>query len=339
MSTVGFFGGKFLVLHKGHVNAMIKASTMVDELHIIVVYDEEYERDFYFMNSKIKPIPYHQRLRWWHEITKDMKHVFVHTVEEKQTGTFEDWEREAIKIKQVIGKQIDMIFSSESRYTKYFNLLYPEAEHIVLDEPRSFYPISSTQIRNEGVIKHWDMLPEIVKPYFAKSVVVIGTESTGKSTLVRNLASVYSTKYVEEYGRTFYENIGAEIAIEEDFPRIAFEHKYHEQQGRKQANKVFFIDTEAVVTQYYSILYCGVAQPVLDEIIKLEKYDLWLFLEPDVEWVADGMRTLGEESIRKKNNEFLKDMLNKYEITYSTISGSYSERLNKAINLIEELLQ
>jgi len=38
-----------------------------------------------------------------------------------------------------------------------------------------------------------------------KSLAVIGTESSGKSTLVRNLARVYNTSYVEEYGRTYYD--------------------------------------------------------------------------------------------------------------------------------------
>jgi len=40
---IGMYGGKFLPVHMGHVYAMIKASTMVEELHVIVSYDEAYE--------------------------------------------------------------------------------------------------------------------------------------------------------------------------------------------------------------------------------------------------------------------------------------------------------
>lgn len=337
--TIGFFGGKFLIVHKGHVHAMIQASTMVDELHIIVVYDEEYERDFYFKNGKMKAIPYHQRLRWWHEITKDMPHIKVHAVEEKQTGSFEDWERGAEGIRKAVGKPIDKVFSSEPEYTKFFNKLYPEAEHIIVDEKREFYSISAQEIREEGAMKHWDMLPDVVKGYFAKSVVIVGTESTGKSTLMRNLANIYNTKYIEEYGRTFYESIGAEIVVEEDFPKIAFSNKYLEEEGRKEANKVFFVDTEAIVTQYYSMLYCGKRLLVLDEIIKLQKYDLWLFAEPDVKWVDDGYRTWGENDVRAKNNKFLKSLLDEFGINYQIIKGNYSERLNTAVSLVEDLLE
>lgn len=336
--TIGFFGGKFLVVHKGHVHAMIQASTLVDELHVVVVYDEGYEREFYFKNGKMDPIPYHQRVRWWHEITKDLPHVIVHAIEEKQTGCFSDWEIGAEKIKKEIGKPIDVVFSSEPSYTDFFEKLYPDSAHVILDAARNLYPISATEIRVEGAMKHWEMLPDVVRPYFAKSVVVVGTESTGKSTLMRNLANIYNTKYVEEYGRSFYENIGAEIVVEDDFPKIAFSHKYLEEQGRAEANKIFFVDTEAIVTQYFSMLYCGKRLPVLDEVIKLQKYDLWLFTEPDVEWVADGYRVWGEDNVRAKNNAFLKSLLEEYGIEYKIIKGSYNERLNTALDHVAELL-
>ena len=44
-NKVGMFGGKFIPIHAGHVYAMIYASTMVNELHVIVSYDEDYERE------------------------------------------------------------------------------------------------------------------------------------------------------------------------------------------------------------------------------------------------------------------------------------------------------
>lgn len=335
--TVGMYGGKFLIVHKGHVNAMIQASTMVDELHVIVSYDEEYEKEHHFKDTKIKHVPFHQRLRWWKEITKDMNHVFVHAVEEKQTGQFSDWEQGAIGIKKAVGKHIDFVFSSEHEYGPFFEKLYEGAKHIVIDADRAQYNISATKIRKEGAVAHWNMLPTIVRPYFAKSVVVVGTESCGKSTLVRNLATIYNTSYVKEFGRTFYENIGAEIVIEEDFPKIAFEHKYHEEQARKIANKLFFVDTEAIVTQYFSIAYLDKRQPVLDEIAKLQKYDLWLFLEPDVKWVDDGTRAFGEQEVREKNNEILKSLLDEHEIEYISIQGNFEERLSLARSAVDKL--
>ncbi len=338
--TVGMYGGKFAPLHMGHVSSMIRASTMVDELHVIVSYDEKYEKEVLFKDAIIPHIPFKVRLRWLHQITKDMPHVKVHAVYEQQTGRFEDWEKGAAGIKKAVKKPITDVFSSEHTYGAFFEKLYPDARHVILDSSRVAYNISATQIRQEGPMKHWSMLPETVKPYFVKKVVIVGTESAGKSTLVRNLANLYNTNYVEEFGRTYYERLGNcdDITRREDYPEIAFEHKYHEKKQTDKANKLLFIDTEAIVTQYYSQLYLGEEQPILDEIARLQDYDLWLFLEPDVRWVDDGTRTFGEQQVREKNNLFLKKLLEKHGVSWKSISGNYQDRLIKAMAYINELL-
>ncbi|MCM3081707.1 multifunctional transcriptional regulator/nicotinamide-nucleotide adenylyltransferase/ribosylnicotinamide kinase NadR [Brevibacillus invocatus] len=341
VGTVGMYGGKFLPCpHMGHVYAMIRASTMVDELHVVVAFDEEHEKKL-CADGLIPHIPVRVRLRWWTQLTKDMPHVHVHAVYEQQTGHISDWQRGAEGIKAAIGKPIDTVFSSEHGYTDIFRDLYPEAQHVVIDAKRVAYPISGTMLRTEGVMKHWQMLPEIVKPYFVKKVVVVGTESCGKSTLVRNLANLYNTNYVEEWGRTYYERLGncENITLAQDYPEIAFEHKYQEKEQLAKANKLLFIDTEAIVTQYFSMLYIGERQPILDEIARLQQYDLWLFLEPDVKWVDDGTRSFGEQEVREKNNALLKELLREFGIPCKTVSGNYQERLEQAIRYVNEMVE
>lgn len=340
IGKIGMYGGKFLPCpHMGHVYSMIRASTMVDELHVIVSYDEEHEKKL-CANSLIPHIPVRMRVRWWSQLTKDLPHVHVHAVYEQQTGDISDWHRGAEGIKKAIGKPIDAVFSSEHAYTDIFRALYPDAQHVVIDSNRTAYPISGTRLRTEGAMKHWHMLPEVVKPYFAKKVVVVGTESCGKSTLVRNLATLYNTTYVEEWGRTYYERLGncEDITLADDYPEIAFEHKYHEKEQLAKANKLLFIDTEAIVTQYYSLLYLDQRQAVLDQIAQLQKYDLWLFLEPDVKWVDDGTRSFGDQLIREQNNQLLKDLLSEFKIPYQMISGNYQHRLEEAVRHVNQLI-
>lgn len=336
---VGFYGGKFFPIHMGHVNTMIRASTMVDELHIIVSHDEVYEEQLCAVAGIIKPIPAEVRARWWKQLTKDMPHVKVHTVYEEQTGNFSDWEKGANGIKAAIGKPIDVVFSSEDSYTEFFEKLYPNAAHIIIDPDRAAYSISATQIRNEGPFAHWDMLPEVVRPYFNKKVVVVGTESCGKSTLVKNLANMYNTRYVEEYGRSFYERLGDENTMEEDYKHIAFEQKFHEKNQLERANKVLFIDTEAIVTQYYSELYLNYHDPVVEAIAREQEYDLWLFLEPDVKWVGDGYRQHGNDLVREQNNAILKEMLKDRGVRFETIGGDYDNRLKDAVHFVKQLLK
>lgn len=211
----------------------------------------------------------------------------------------------------------------------------------MIDPNRGHVNISATAIRNEGVFHHWEYIPDFVKPYFVKKVVLVGTESCGKSTLTRNLAKVYNTSYVEEYGRIVCEELGGceGIIVKEDYHKIAYGHKLEEMKAIEKANRIVFIDTEAIVTQFYSNLYNNEHQTVLDEIASLQDYDLWLYLEPDVKWVDDGLRVHGEHDIRLQNNDALKTLLNNHKIDYKTLSGDYKERLHSAIGHIEELLK
>jgi len=338
--TVGFIGGKFLPLHLGHVYAIIHASSMVDELYVVLSHSEKRDNEL-CQSSKMNYIPAQIRLRWLSKLTKDMPHVKVISIEDEDDNEHYNWAEGAGLIKKEIGKPIDYVFSSEREYEPLFQKLYPDSKHVLIDPERTHVNISATQIRNDGVFQHWEYIPDVVKPYFVKKIVVIGTESCGKSTLTKNLAKIYNTTYVEEYGRTVCEDLGGcdGIIIDEDYLQIAYGHKMKELESIEKANKLVFIDTEAIVTQFYSNLYNQVNQPVLDEIAKQQDYDLWLFLEPDVQWVDDGLRVHGDVEARIKNNQHLKTLLYNQNIHYKILNGDYENRLKGAITYIDELLK
>ena len=84
--------------------------------------------------------------------------------------------------------------------------------------------------------------------------------------------------------------------------------------------------------------YLDVRQSVLDEIAKLQDYDLWLFLEEDIEWVADGLRCFGDTQVRDKNNQLLKSLLNEFGVRYHIISGNYDERYKESLKYVDKLL-
>lgn len=336
---VGFIGGKFLPLHLGHVYAIVYASTMVDELYVVLSHSERRDREL-CQDTKMNYIPAQIRLRWLSKLTIDIPHVKVISIEDDQDNDQYNWAEGARLIKKKIGKPIDFVFSSELEYNDIFKGLYPTSKHVLIDPNRTHVNISATKIRHEGVFNNWEYIPDVVKPYFIKKIVVVGTESCGKSTLTKNLAKIYNTKYVAEYGRTVCEEIGGceGIIVKEDYQQIAYGHKMKELKAIEKANKLVFIDTEAIVTQFYSNLYNHEHQTVLDEIAKLQDYDLWLFLEPDVQWVDDGLRVHGEETARANNNHHLKTLLNKRNIDYKILSGNYEDRLKGAIEWIDKLL-
>jgi HTH-type transcriptional repressor of NAD biosynthesis genes len=337
---VGFYGGKFLPLHQGHVYMITRAACMVDELYVVLSYSKI--RDAKLVEKgNIKKLPFELRLRWLSQMTKDMENVKVLAVEDlADSDESYDWVQGAREIKKAIGKPIDVVFGSEESYRPIFNQLYPNAQYEVIDPERKMFPISATQIRTDGPFKHWEYIPNAAKSYFVKTVAIVGTESCGKSTLTRYLAAVFNTTYTEEYGRIVTDELGGceNIMTAEDYYRIQYGHKMKEEEAKRKANKVTFIDSEAIVTQYYAKLYNKEQYPLIEEIVNTQYYDLWLFLEPDVPWVDDGTRTFGEEQVRQENNRLLKEMLDKRNIRYEIIDGGYEERFCKAYDLVNEML-
>jgi HTH-type transcriptional regulator, transcriptional repressor of NAD biosynthesis genes len=80
--TVGFIGGKFLPLHLGHVYAIVHASSIVDELYVVLSHSERRDKEL-CQNSKMNYIPTQIRLRWLSQLTKDMPHVKVISIEDQ----------------------------------------------------------------------------------------------------------------------------------------------------------------------------------------------------------------------------------------------------------------
>jgi nicotinamide riboside kinase len=76
--------------------------------------------------------------------------------------------------------------------------------HVAVDPARAAVPCSGTQVR-ANPFAWWDFLAPCVRAYFAVRVVLIGAESTGKTTLAQALAAHYHTTWVPEYGRTYWE--------------------------------------------------------------------------------------------------------------------------------------
>lgn len=340
MSKVGFLAGKFLPFHQGHVYAIISAYTLCDELYIVLTSSEKADK-LLCKGTKMPYVPWYIRLRWLRQFTKDMPNLYIiveHDNSKDQKSY--NWEKGLNETKRLIGKEVDLIFSSEPSYTKNFEKVFPKVKHIVIDSERKTLPISGTKIRKEGVYKNWEYLADVTKPYFAKKVVVVGTESCGKSTLVRNLAKIYNTEYVEEYGRTMCEWAGGEdeVLTPDLYPFIAYKHKAEEFDKIQKANKVLFIDTEALVTKYYLTLYSSLEDTLYNSIAKHQNYDLILFSTPDVPWINDGTRRHGKEQIRKENNEAMKKIFDDAEVKYEVLEGNYNQKLKKAITLVDRLL-
>ena len=339
---IGMYGGKFLPLHQGHVSCILEASSRCDVLYVAL--SHSFIRDK--MICDIDSFPYissEKRCQWLDQIASTLPNVKVIDFEDFDGLEYDSWEAGAKQVNNKIfadcGEYPTLIFGSEYEYEHMFNKLYSSSTYVLLDSDRSKFNISSTEIRRDGVFKHWEFIPKVCRPFYNKKVVILGTESCGKSTMVKKLAAYYNTEFVEEYGRLMCERLNTGQPTAEYYPYIAYGHKMLEFEQNLKANKVLLVDTESTITQFYSKLYCGIDYEVLQTMSTTHKYDLYIYLEPDVEWVDDGLRIHGACQERTKNNSILKDMLHSVNIDFISVRGSYAYRFYRCVELIDGLLQ
>lgn len=185
-----------------------------------------------------------------------------------------------------------------------------------------------------------------------KKIVVIGPESTGKSTLCKQLAEHYNTTWVQEYAREYllkndtdyiYENlldiakgqIAAEELTVERWPLA--DKSTHEQQTTFNDQPVF-IDTDMYVMKVWSeFVFDRCHHWILNRIAE-RKYDLYLLCNIDMPWVKDELREYPDLVRRQKLYCYYKDILINQKVPWIDISGNYEERLQKAILATDTLL-
>ena len=317
----GLVFGKFLPPHKGHIHLIQEAASQVEELTVLVC------------SIKAEPIPGYLRYGWMKRIFPKLR--VLHVTDENPQFPEEHpdfWQIWTHTFEKNMPEGIDILFTSEhygDEMARHLN-----CQHIMIDQPRETVPISATMIR-ENPYEHWEFIPEVVRPYFIKRVVLTGPESSGKSVLSKKLAAHYQTNYLEEYGRTYVEKFGIDVDLM-DIAHIAGGHIFLEEQASLKSNKVLFCDTDLIVTQIWSEIFCGYSPEWIHLINHTLKYDLFLLLAPDIPWVDDGTRQFSHYS----NIHFkrLKDELESRNLPYVVIEGGYEERFQEAVRAVDKLL-
>ncbi|RYF72045.1 MAG: nicotinate-nucleotide adenylyltransferase [Cytophagaceae bacterium] len=165
-------------------------------------------------------------------------------------------------------------------------------------------------------------------------VCLYGPESVGKTTMAQQLAHHYQTVYVPEVARDL---ITSNDLTSDDYARIAIAQTAAVEQAIPQANRVLICDTDLITTQIYATIY-GVLHPaILTELAAIEKFDAYFLLNPDVPWVADGLRDLGHR--RAEMYTLFEQALTERGIPFVVVSGvDYEARTQQVITAIDKLL-
>lgn len=329
----GMYGGSFNPLHMGHLRCIIAAANQCEKLIIVISSGRN--------RNEIDP---RIRYRWIYQLTKHLPDVRIFILEDdcesKAAYDENQWYTDAEKVKKFAGETIDAVFcGSDYSEDSFWSKCYPEAELVIL--PRD--EISSTKIRND-IYGHWDWLPAVVRPYYVKKVLLIGAESTGKSTLSQNLALHFNTNYMEEAGREISERSGTDmLMLPSDFTDILLTHKMREIELVKSSNKILFEDTDCLITKFFLDFLDGKDKEnntvLADAIAGLNSYDLILYCEPDVKFVQDGDRSEVIAADREKYGNIIKELYRSHGFEFVSLSGDYGQRYEKAVKMVEELLK
>lgn len=180
-----------------------------------------------------------------------------------------------------------------------------------------------------------------------KKIVIIGPESTGKSTLCKELAAHYNTVWVKEYAREYLLKNGTNYSFE-NLLDIAKGQVENEESGIRSLEagnyklqttnyKPVFIDTDMHVMKVWcEFVFEKCHHWILNRIVE-RKYDLYLLCNIDLPWVKDELREYPDLVSRQKLYHHYKDIMINQPVPWVDISGNYEERLQKAIASIDKL--
>lgn len=169
-------------------------------------------------------------------------------------------------------------------------------------------------------------------PKSVTKMTILGAESTGKTTLCRDLAAHFSCPWVPEYMRIYlqdkWDNTQQTCTWEDLLPiaqgQIALENKLAQQAGLNN-DKYLFCDTSLFELMVYAHWYYGDCPNVLTKAALDHHYDLIILTEVDIPWVADDLRDSPHE--REAISAFFETMLNRYQIPFKKVGGSRPDRV------------
>ncbi|WP_373522001.1 AAA family ATPase [Aquiflexum sp.] len=165
-------------------------------------------------------------------------------------------------------------------------------------------------------------------------IVVIGPESTGKSTLSKSLAAYFNCPWVSEYAREYIERLDRPYKYE-DLLEIAKGQINEEEEAMKQAEGLLVCDTDLHVIKVWSQHKFGKTHPWIEQQISNRKYDLYLLTDIDIPWENDPQREHPEPEKREYFFKIYKQIVINSGLPYKIISGSLKERLMESVEFIE----
>lgn len=343
----GLVIGKFYPPHLGHHHLVRTAARACEQVTVVV------------LASVVESIPLASRVAWMREVHAEDGNVTVVGAMDENRVDLEDeeiWQAHVSIMKHAVRSTtalpVDAVFTSEQYGDELARRF--EARHVPVDPERGEFPISGSAVRRDPVAA-WKFLAPPVRGWLAKRVVLIGAESTGKSTLAADLAATLrsrggafaQTRWVAEYGR---EHAEAKLAaapagtpMEDvvwssgDFAAIAQSQSAREDAEARAGGPILICDTDAFATSVWHERYMGAPSREVDAIAAQRVPALYLLTHhDDVPFAQDGTRD--GEKIRAWMTTRMEERLRSENRPFRWIRGTREPRTRSALSAIDDLL-
>jgi len=165
-----------------------------------------------------------------------------------------------------------------------------------------------------------------------KIIVVTGAESTGKSELVRKLATHFNCPLIPEYAREYIETLNRKYLFK-DVEHIARMQVEKLNRLKDSNNDFVFVDTWLVITKVWFDEVFGHAPDWIEKTIRNTKIDLFLICDTDLPWVADSVRENGGEKRNLLQEKYIQ-MISSYNFNKEIVTGKNDDRFINALTMI-----
>lgn len=236
-----------------------------------------------------------------------------------------------------LGYTPEAVFTSEDyghAYAKFMG-----SAHVQVDKDRRTFPISGTLVRSNPQ-KYLRFLEPCVRAYFTKRIAIVGAESTGTTTLAKDLAKYYKTTWVPEYGRTYSEgklySSQAQDWQSKEFEDIAkAQNLLEEQMAGQSPNGLIICDTDAFATSIWHERYMESRNKKVEQLAREHQHDLYILTGDEIPWEDDGTRD--GQHIRHWMDQRFIERLEEDHKKYIVVTGSPKARLQKAVKAIAQI--
>lgn len=352
---VGVVFGSFAPLHQGHLDLIYRAKK--ENPGGVIVISCGYDGD------KGEPLmPHKKRYRYVREFFADDDLVAVYSINDSELGIAaypNGWDKWLTQFLYIFAKAVEDINVKRTWYVgdqNYYNDLQKYGENVVLVDRVADNPICATMIRNNPV-KHWDKITYPFKRLFSTNILITGTASEGKSTLVTDLGKYFNSPHSWEWARDYMrESCVSDWELDgADF--LAFLQGQYDL-NRKLINSpanngIFFADTDSQVTRMYAEYYCKDDSCVLtekefekiavvaDELSAKSRWDKIFLIAPHGVFVDDHERFMNHSDIKDREELFNLLCANIQRTgdwdKVTILSGNYYENFMAIVDYVREV--